>query len=112
MYSDYCDTPTTLLLYSCMGSCSNKLLHNFCCFVSIFIVKMPKMKGNKTIYSSQEATQLIFMNSDSEGENVELGEDFGEDSEKDSDWKPEEEDIDYQTAEGEKDICSERPPKK
>ena len=67
---------------------------------------MPKMKGNKTIYSSQEATQLIFMNSDSEGENVELGEDFGEDSEKDSDWEPEEEDIDYQTAEEEEDICN------
>ena len=35
---------------------------------------MPKKKGNKTICSSQEATQLIFMDSDSEGDEVDLGE--------------------------------------
>ena len=29
---------------------------------------MPKKKGNETIFSSQEATQLIFMDSDSEGD--------------------------------------------
>ena len=33
---------------------------------------MPKKKGNETIFSSQEATQLIFMDSDSEGDEEQL----------------------------------------
>ena len=37
---------------------------------------MPKKKGNKTIFSSQEATLLIFMDSDSEGDEVDLGENY------------------------------------
>ena len=40
---------------------------------------MPKKKGNKTIFSSQEASQLIFMDSDSEGDEVDLGENYCED---------------------------------
>ena len=35
---------------------------------------MPKKKGNETIFSSQEATQLNFTDSDSEGDEVDLGE--------------------------------------
>ena len=33
---------------------------------------MPRKMGNETIFSSQEATQLIFMDSDSEGDEVDL----------------------------------------
>ena len=46
---------------------------------------MPKIGGNKTIYSSLEASQLIFMNSDSEEDDVDLDENCDEDSEKGSD---------------------------
>ena len=45
------------------------------CFYSIIDIKelsvvviMPNKKQNETIFSSQEATQLIFMDSDSEGD--------------------------------------------
>ena len=41
---------------------------------------MPKIRGNKTIYSSLEASQLIFMNSDSEEDDVDLGKNCDEDS--------------------------------
>ena len=33
---------------------------------------MLKKKGNETIFSSWEATQLVFMDSDSEGDEVDL----------------------------------------
>ena len=36
------------------------------------VVKMPKKKENETIFSSQEATQLIFMDSESEGDEEQL----------------------------------------
>ena len=32
--------------------------------------------GKKTVFSSQEATELIFMDTESEGEDIDLGEDF------------------------------------
>ena len=52
---------------SCISKC-------FCSIIHIkelsVVVKMPKKKGNETIFSSQEATQLIFMDSDSEGDEV------------------------------------------
>ena len=44
---------------------------------------MSKIRGNKTVYSSEEASQLIVMNSDSEGDDVVLGENCEQDSEKD-----------------------------
>ena len=53
---------------------------------------MPMKKGNETMFSSQEATQLIFMDSDSEGDKVDLGENYCEDSDKESDWEPDQED--------------------
>ena len=46
---------------------------------------MPKKKGNETIFTSQEATQLIFMDSGSEGDEAELDENYCEDSDKGSD---------------------------
>ena len=54
---------------------------------------MPKRKGSKLVYSSQEATQLIFMNSESEGEDIDLGEEIDGASNLDSDWEAEEEDT-------------------
>ena len=51
-------------------------------------MKIPKKKGNETIFSSQEATQLTFMDSDSEGDEVDIGENYCEDSDKESDWEP------------------------
>ena len=36
--------------------------------------KMPRIRGSKTVYSSQEASQLIFMDSESEGDEIDLGE--------------------------------------
>ena len=54
---------------------------------------MPKKQGSKTVYSGQEATQLILMNSESEGEHIDLGEEFEQDSDLDSDWEAEDEDL-------------------
>ena len=51
------------------------------------------------------------MNSDSEGEDVDLGEDLGEHSEKGSDWEADEEDLDYQTAEEDDDLSLQSQPK-
>ena len=58
---------------------------------------MSKKKGNETMFSSQEATQLIFMDSDSERDKVDLGENYCEDSDKESDWEPDQEDLDTQS---------------
>ena len=55
---------------------------------------MPKRKGNKIVYSSQEATEMIFMNSDSEGDDVDLGEHICDDIEESSHWEPDQEDTD------------------
>ena len=49
---------------------------------------MPTKKENETIFSSQDATQLVFMDSDSEGDEVDLDENYHEDSDKESDWEP------------------------
>ena len=59
---------------------------------------MPKKKENDTIFSSQEATELIFMDSDSEGDEVDLGENYCEDSDKESHWEPDQEDLDTQSS--------------
>ena len=72
---------------------------------------MPKKRGNKIIYSSQEATQLIFMDSDSEGDEVDLGENYCEDSDKESDWEPDQEDLDTQSEQEDEDVNSPRPSK-
>ena len=73
---------------------------------------MPKIRGNKTVYSSLEASQLIFMNSDSEEDDVDLGENCDEDSEKGSDWEPTEEDLDTQSEEETDNLSSSVPTKK
>ena len=58
-------------------------------------LKMPRIRGSKTVYSSQEASQLIFMDSESEGDEIDLGEENeGEDSYLDSEFQPEEQDTD------------------
>ena len=75
------------------------------------IVKMPKKKGNETIFSSREATQLIFMEYDSEGDEVDLGENYCEDSDKESDWEPDQEDLDTQSEQEDEDFTSPRPSK-
>ena len=56
---------------------------------------MPRKRGGKTIFSSQEAAEIIFMNYESEGEDVDLGEDICGDSDFDtsSEYEAEEEDI-------------------
>ena len=56
---------------------------------------MPRKRGGKTIFISQEAAEIIFMNSESEGEDVDLGEDICGDSDFDtgSEYEAEEEDI-------------------
>ena len=61
------------------------------------------------MFSSQEATQLIFMESDSEGDEVKLGENYCEDSDKGSDWGPDQEDLDIQSEQNNKDFNSPRP---
>ena len=38
--------------------------------------KMPKRKGGKVLYNATEAGEMIWMNSDSEGDNIDLGEDL------------------------------------
>ena len=67
---------------------------------------MPQIRGNKTICSSQEESQLIFMNSDSEGDDVDLAENCEQDSEKDSEWEADEEDVDTQSEEENDDLNS------
>ena len=67
---------------------------------------MPKKKGNETIFSSQEATQLIFVDSDSEGDEGHLGENYCEDSDKESDWEPDQEDLDTQSEQEHEDFTS------
>ena len=54
---------------------------------------MPRKRGGKTIFSSQEAAEIIFMNSESKGEDVDLGEDICGDSDFDtgSEYEAEEE---------------------
>ena len=73
---------------------------------------MPMKKGNKAIFSSQEATQLIFLDSDSEGDEVDLGENYCKDYDKESDWEPDREDLDTQSEQEDEDFNSPRPSKK
>ena len=72
---------------------------------------MLKKKGNETIFSSQEATQLIFMDSDSEGDEVDLGENHCEDSDKESDWEPDQEYLDTLSEQEDEDFNAPRPSK-
>ena len=72
---------------------------------------MPKKKGELDHFSSQEATQLIFMDSDSEGDEVDLDENYCKDSDKESDWEPHQEDLDTQSEQEDKDFNSPRPSK-
>ena len=37
---------------------------------------MPKIKDDKTVYSATEAAEMVCMNSDSEEDDIDLGEDF------------------------------------
>ena len=56
---------------------------------------MPRKRGDKITYSSLEASQLIFMDSESEGEDIHLAEDLDlEDTDLDSDFEPDEQDAD------------------
>ena len=58
--------------------------------LSFPLSKMPRIRGSKTIYSSQEASQLIFMDSESEGDEIDLGEENEcEDSYLDNEFKAE-----------------------
>ena len=70
---------------------------------------MSKEKGNETICSSQEATQLIFMDSDSEGDKVELGKNYCKDFDRGSDWEPDQEDLDTQSEQEDEDFNSPTP---
>ena len=48
------------------------------------------------------------MDSDSEGDEVELGENYCEDSDTGSDWEPDQEDLDTQSEQGDEDFNSPR----
>ena len=43
------------------------------------------------------SNSAYFMDSDSEGDEVDLGENYCEESDKESDWEPDEEDLDTQS---------------
>ena len=50
---------------------------------------MPRKGGDNIIYSSSEASQLIFMDSESEGDDMDLAEDLDlDDTDIDSDFEP------------------------
>ena len=49
------------------------------------------------------------MDSDSEGDEVELGENYCEDSDKGSDWEPNQEDLNTQSEQEDEDFNSTRP---
>ena len=51
-------------------------LHNKFLHICILKHKMPKRKGGKTVYSATEAGEMVCMNSDSEGDEINLGEDL------------------------------------
>ena len=55
---------------------------------------MPRRKGSKDVFSAQEAMQMIFMDTESEGDDVDLGDDdIYANSDLDSDFEPTEEDT-------------------
>ena len=62
---------------------------------------MPKIRGENILYSSQEASQMIFMDTLSKGSDIDLAKDLIEDSDLDSDYEPEEQDIDIHSEEEE-----------
>ena len=63
--------------------------------LSFPLSKMPRIRGSKTVYSSQEASQVIFMDSESEGDEIDLGEENQcEDSYLDTEFEEEEQDTD------------------
>ena len=51
-------------------------LHNKLLLICTLKHKMPKIKDGKTVYSATEAAEMVCMNSDSEGDEIDLGEDF------------------------------------
>ena len=51
------------------------------------------------------------MDSDSEGDEVDLGENYCEDSDEESDWEPDQEDFDTQSEQEDEDFNSPRPSK-
>ena len=59
---------------------------------------MPRTRGDKIIYSTFEASQMIFMDTESEGDDIDLAEDLDlDDTDLDSDFQPDEQDAESET---------------
>ena len=81
------------LLYSTFISITACYMQ-FSCSVVTIKSKMPKRKGTQILYSSQEASQMIFMDTLSEGSDVDLTEDLDNlDLDFEPDIEPEEQDT-------------------
>ena len=54
----------------------------YCCWAALFLLnkmkqgQMPQIKGGKVVYNGLEAGEMVCMNSDSEGDDVDLAEEF------------------------------------
>ena len=54
----------------------------YCCLAALFLLnrikegKTPQIKGRKVVYSGLEAGKMVCMNSDSEGDDVDLSEEL------------------------------------
>ena len=55
---------------------------------------MPRRKGNPNVFSSQEATQMFFIDTHNKGSDIDLADDL---SNLDSDYDPEEQGIEFPT---------------
>ena len=69
---------------------------------------MSRKKGNKQVFNTQEATNLILMDCDSDEGEIDLGDSCDDDSAKDSDWEADEQDVDSQSEVEEEDLSSYR----
>ena len=70
----------------------------YCCLAALFLLnkikegQMPQIEGGKVVYSGLEAGDMVCMNSDSEGDNVNLAEEFVS-LDLDSEWVGEDGDV-------------------
>ena len=69
---------------------------------------MSGKKGNKQVFNTQEATNLILMDCDSDEGEIDLADSCDDDSAKDSDWEADEQDVDSQSEVEEEDLSSYR----
>ena len=72
---------------------------------------MPKKKLEMRPFLAHRKQLSFFMDSDSEGDEVDLGEYYCEDSDKESDWEPNQKDLDTQREQENEDFNSPTPSK-